>query len=79
MKRHLKTHGRKKTNSKVNTQISNFASNSQDLVITKLEEGENSGGMSENSNDERKMDAENTVSSLQFDQDQLDSSSRNAL
>lgn len=76
MKRHLKTHGRKKpTPNKSNTQAaSSYATGDSDLVITKIEESEISGGISENSNDERKDDAENSASSLQFDNDPLDTS-----
>lgn len=80
MKRHLKTHGRKlKTNSiKPNTQVASdtYASSRSDLVITKIEEqGENSG-MSEDSNEvevDHKGEIEASVTSLQFDNDPLES------
>lgn len=80
MKRHLKTHGRKKIgSSKSSTQAaSNFAASTPDLVITKVEDVENSGGMSDNSADDHKEEAEAAVSSLQYDHDPLDTS-RNAL
>lgn len=75
MKRHLKTHGRKKnTGTKTTTQVT--PSDNSDIIITKIEEGEveTSGGMSEDSNDERKEEIEASVQSIQFDADPLDTS-----
>lgn len=72
MKRHLKTHGRKKhVASKATSQV---VSGSSDLIITKIEESHNSGGMSDESNDDNKGEIEASVSQLQFDNDPLDTS-----
>lgn len=75
MKRHLKTHGRKKgaVNKTTQSASNNFTSNT-DIVITKIEDGDVSAGMSENSNDDQKEDPENNAASLQFDNDPLDTS-----
>lgn len=77
MKRHLKTHGRKvkSISGKTNTQVtSDYTSNHSDIVITKIEEQcDNSGGMSDDSNEERKGEMEASVTSLQFVNDPLES------
>lgn len=82
MKRHLKTHGRKlktATSRANNTQVATdtYTSSHSDLVITKIEEhADNSGGMSEDSNEideDHKGEIEASVASLQFDNDPLES------
>lgn len=73
MKRHLKTHGRRRAGSaKGSIQLSHgYSPTENDLVITKVEDNENSEGVSDGSNAGKKED-EAAVSSLQFDQDPLD-------
>lgn len=72
MKRHLKTHGRRRiTGTKAQHIQHGFSSNSSDIIITKVEETENSE-ISDGSNGSRKVDNNTPVSSLQFDQDPLD-------
>lgn len=69
MKRHLKTHGRRKIGS-AKPGLQNYSNS--DVIITKVEDNENSNEASDASNESRKMDTEASVSSLQFDQDPLD-------
>lgn len=77
MKRHLKTHIRKKATGKgikIHMSLDGYISNNFILVITKVEDPGDSGEMSDDSSEDRKEDIEATVTSLQFDSDPLDSS-----
>lgn len=70
MKRHMKTHGRRRIARPIHS-TSNF-----DLVITKLEDNENSENILVDSDDtveNQIQENETAVQALQFDQDPLES------
>lgn len=78
MKRHLKTHGRRKIVSKqVQPVGNNNYSSTSEIIITKVEDVDASEGASEGSNGPRQAnrtdnESESAVSSLQFEQDPLE-------